>query len=136
MRGLLLPVIVLLGACGGTSSEPGEGSYSMVELNDSPLPYDDDPGCCVYLGGSLELDGSRYGIGIHFRNKINLIDTTFVERGRYDVTGEEIRFFMTEADFPLGLSHGVLVGDTVRVRFGGEGPGSDEQFRAVFQKNP
>jgi hypothetical protein len=129
---LTLVIALWLVAC---ASGPEEGDYALVRLNDAPLPYDHELGCCVYLSGSFVLSGEEYTAAIRFRNKNTSVETTFHERGDYDYAGPRLSFAPTAADFPFSLYNGMLTDDTLRLQFGGDGPGAADQFRAVFVRH-
>lgn len=116
----------------GCSSAPEEGQYTLVQLNAAPLPYDHELGCCIYLSGSFTLSDESYAVAISFRDKQTSEETTLHEQGDYSYPGPRLTFAPKAADFPFSLYDGMLEADTLRVRFGGDGPGAMDQFRAVF----
>jgi hypothetical protein len=128
----LLPAVLLVGGLAACASGPEEGSYALVQLNDAALPYDHELGCCIYLSGTFDLHSEQYRVSITFQNKQSLAESTLHERGEYSYPGPRLTFAPTAADFPFSLFDGSLTGDTLRVRFGGDGPGAMDQFRAVF----
>jgi hypothetical protein len=131
-----LVALVILAACGGEPSDPGPlaASYTLRQLNDSLLPYDHEGlGCCTYLSGDLELDGGAYTMGLMAHNRNTGVIFTAREWGTYVRAGSRVTFARDSFQIvPFLLDVATLSGDTLRVAFGGEGPGSPDQFRAVF----
>ena len=125
--------------CSDTTGPPAaadvEGVYQLVELNGELLPYDDQPhGCCIYTAGSLTIEPDRYELAISFRNKNNGMVATSGEFGSYRVDGRAITFDWAGGDFHHRLHDAQIEGDSIRLRLGGDAPGADDQFRAVFSK--
>jgi hypothetical protein len=85
------------------------------------------------LEGKLELDGGRYAAAITARNRNTSQVFTAMEWGTV-VHRESSLTFSPEsvAVTPLLLDAGTVSGDTLRVAFGGEGPGSADQFQALY----
>ncbi|MBA3497219.1 MAG: hypothetical protein M3Q93_07500 [Gemmatimonadota bacterium] len=128
-------------ACGGgDTAGPGvvEGSYTLRQLNDAALPYDHDgQGCCTYLAGTLLLDAAGYEFSLQSRNRNTALVFTATEWGKYAPQGSTVAFTADSfAEAPLGLDLGTVSGDSVRVLFGGEGPGSPDQFSGLFVPSP
>jgi hypothetical protein len=126
----------VLTACGDDASGPNtvEGSYTLHRLNDEPLPYDHEGlGCCTYLSGTLDLGAGSYVAALTARNRNTGLVFTATEWGTYQRETSSLAFLLDSVDItPLGLDAGTISGDTLRVAFGGEGPGSPDQFHAVF----
>src|SRR5688572_1284209 len=132
-RGLALTwVLLALTACTDDATGPSSpaGVYTLRRLNASPLPYDHEGlGCCIYLSGSLELDGGRYIVALAFENRNNGLVATAMEWGTYR-RPEASRIAFVRDSFlvaPLLLDVATVSADTLRLAFGGEGPGSPDQ---------
>lgn len=127
-------LLVAGAACGSTQPNPAEEVYRLQTLNESALPYDHEGlGCCVYLSGSLTLREGRYEMAITFRNRNSGLEYTAEEWGSYTLVQEALSFVgESYAVAPIGLDSGVLEGGGLRLTFGGEGPGSPDQFRAFL----
>jgi hypothetical protein len=127
-------------ACGNDASGPSaiEGVYTLRRLNDEPLPYDHEGlGCCTYLGGTLDLEAGSYAAALTARTRNTSLVFTAMEWGTYTLQASSLTFAPDSADVsPLLLDVGTVSGDTLRVAFGGEGPGSADQFHAVFVRGP
>jgi hypothetical protein len=129
-------------ACGDDSSGPAtedDGTYVLRQLNDSPLPYDHEGlGCCTYLEGRMELDRGRYEVAITFRNRNNGLVATIMEWGRTGPRPASRLAFAPDSFVvtPFLLDTATLAADTLRVEWGGEGPGSPDQFQALFVREP
>ncbi len=144
MRTLSKPVGWLIAgavfvACNGAVSGPGdiEGSYELRRLNGEPLPYDHEGlGCCTYLSGELLLEDGDYEISLTARNRNTTLVSTFTEEGEYARLATGLAFTPGPVVSPFGLATGTVTPDTVRLSFGGEGPGSSDQFQAVFVRMP
>ena len=136
----LLAMLVALAACGDGPSNPGPlaASYTLRQLNDSTLPYDHEGlGCCTYLSGDLELDDGAYAIGLTARNRNTGVVFTAREWGTYVRGGPTVTFTRDSFEiigFLLDVAR--LSDDTLGVSFGGEGPGSPDQFAALFVQAP
>jgi hypothetical protein len=133
-----LAIVVALAGCGTTDPSPIEDEYVLQTLNQSTLPYDHAGlGCCTYLSGGLELVDGRYAAFITARNRNTQAVFTATEQGTYAQQGTTITFardgFTVQ---PLLLDVGVVSDNRITVSFGGEGPGSPDQFHAVFVKAP
>jgi hypothetical protein len=129
-----------LGACGDDASGPStvEGVYTLRRLNEEPLPYDDEGlGCCIYLAGTLDLEGGSYAAALTARNRNTGLVFTAMEWGTYTLGASSLAFaWDSVAVAPLLLDAGTVSADTLRVTFGGEGPGSPDQFRALYVRGP
>ena len=142
LRGLVISLAFLgLLACGDDSAGPSadDGSYSLLQLNDSLLPYDHEGlGCCTYLDGRMELDRGRYEVAVTFRNRNNGLVATIIEWGRSAPQPSSRLSFRPDSFVvtPFLLDTAALAGDTLRVAWGGEGPGSPDQFHALFVRDP
>ncbi len=128
-------MVAAFAGCGDSSAPSAiEGTYQLTLLNGQELPYDQNGvGCCIYLSGFLELDGGNYTASITARNRNS--DTTFtaLEWGKYAREPFSLTFVLDSFDVsPLGLATGSVSADTARVGFGGEGPGSPDQFQGLF----
>jgi hypothetical protein len=127
-------------ACGDDASGPSaiEGIYTLHRLNDEPLPYDHGGlGCCTYLGGTLDLEAGSYAAALTVRNRNTDLVFTATEWGTYERQAFSLTFAPDSVDItPLILDAGTVSGDTLRVAFGGEGPGSPDQFHAVYVGSP
>jgi hypothetical protein len=130
----------VLTACGNDASGPSasEGVYTLHRLNDEPLPYDHEGlGCCTYLGGTLDLEAGSYAAALTARNRNTGLVFTAMEWGTYTQRATSLTFAPDSVDVtPLILDAGTASGDTLRVAFGGEGPGSPDQFHAVYVRGP
>jgi hypothetical protein len=129
-----------LAACGNDASGPSavEGVYTLRRLNDEPLPYDHAGlGCCTYLAGTLDLEGGSYAVALTARNRNTGVVFTAMEWGTYTLRSSSLAFALDSvAVAPLLLDVGTVSADTLRVAFGGEGPGSPDQFHAVYLRGP
>lgn len=127
-------------ACGNDPSGPSsvEGVYALHRLNDEPLPYDHEGlGCCTYLSGTLDLEAGSYTAALTARNRNTGLVFTATEWGTYQQRASSLTFALDSVDVtPLGLDAGTVSGDTLRVAFGGEGPGSPDQFHALYLREP
>jgi hypothetical protein len=136
----VIAALVVLHACGSDGSGPNgvEGNYVLRQLNQAPLPYDHEGlGCCTYLSGTLELDGGRYAAAITARNRNNGLVFTAKEWGSYTRSGSSLTFAWDSIDVAgLLFDAGTISGDSLRLAFGGEGPGSPDQFHAVYLRDP
>jgi hypothetical protein len=132
--------LLVLSGCGNDGSGPSriEGTYALRQLNQSPLPYDHEGlGCCVYLSGTLELDEGRYAAALTAQNRNNDLVFTASEWGSYTRSGSAVTFAWDSIDVAgLLLDAGTISGDSIRLVFGGEGPGSPDQFEAVYLREP
>jgi hypothetical protein len=135
-------VILVAGtaACGDGPGDPGlpVSVYSLRQLNDSTLPYDHEGlGCCTYLSGQLELDAQDYAISLTARNRNTGETFTAKEWGSYAANGAALTF-ARDSFLIIGFALDVATvsGDSLRVAFGGEGPGSPDQFDALFVRAP
>jgi hypothetical protein len=140
LRFLYTATVLIACACGGsTAPRDLEGTYTLVAENDQPLPSDPSApfGCCLTLSGSLTLTALTYDLRTSHRNKNNGISFDNSEQGTYARHGDTLSFVRTGGDgeFPYLLGPGTVStdGDTVRLLYGDEGPGSD-QIRATFQR--
>ncbi len=133
-------VLAAVYSCGTESTAPGPvaEAYALETLNESALPYDHEGlGCCTYLNGALQLLQGRYTVSLTFRNRNSGSVFTAIEWGKYTELLSALSFALDSfAVSPLGLDAGIASGNEVRVTFGGEGPGSPDQFRAVFVHLP
>jgi hypothetical protein len=133
-------LLAILAACSNDAPgpTPSEGAYALHELNGTPLPYDHDGlGCCTYLDGTLEMEGGRYAAAVTARNRNTSLVFTAMEWGTYGRRESALTFSPESvAVAPLLLDAGTLSGDTLRVAFGGEGPGSADQFQALYVLAP
>jgi hypothetical protein len=130
---------VVFAACNEEVSGPGEieGSYELRLLNGEPLPYDHGGlGCCTYLSGELRLEDGAYDISVTARNRNTTQVSTFTEQGEYGRLGSGLAFTPEPIGSPFGLATGTVAPDSIRLSFGGEGPGSSDQFQAVFVRTP
>jgi hypothetical protein len=127
-------------ACGGGPSDPTTpaNDYTLRQINDSTLPYDHEGlGCCTYLGGELSFDGPNYAMSVTAFNRNTGETFTPREWGKWVGSGSSISF-TRDSFFIIGFSLDVahLSGDTLRVNFGDEGPGSPGQFHGLFVRAP
>jgi hypothetical protein len=124
--------------CGGDSSGPTttDGIYQLRQLNGSALPYDHEGlGCCIYLSGTLDLEPEEggYAAAITARNRNNSQVFTAMEWGSVIRQGSALTFSPDSAAVEaIILDAGTISGDTIRLAFGGEGPGSPDQFHALY----
>jgi hypothetical protein len=129
-----------LAACGNDASGPSavDGVYTLRRLNDEALPYDHEGlGCCTYLSGTLDLEAGSYAAALTARNRNTGLVFTATEWGTYTRRASSLTFAPDSVDVtPLILDAGTVSGDTLRVAFGGEGPGSPDQFQAVYVRDP
>jgi hypothetical protein len=142
----LLPTLICtwvaatLAACGSETTQPTpiEGTFVLQTLNEATLPYDHEGlGCCTYLGGGLQLGQGRYAVSITARNRNTQLVFTATEWGRYSQQASALGFVRDSfALFPFLLDSGTAAADGIRIPFGGEGPGSPDQFRALFVRSP
>jgi hypothetical protein len=126
----------MLASCGNDVPGPSalDDVYTLHQLNGAPLPYDHEGlGCCTYLEGKLELDGGRYAAAITARNRNTSQVFTAMEWGTVVLRESSLTFSPESAAVtPLLLDAGSVSADTLRVAFGGEGPGSADQFQALY----
>jgi hypothetical protein len=126
-------------ACGSDSPGPNgtEGAFVLHELNGQPLPYDHEGlGCCTYLSGMVELDRGRYAATLTARNRNTTVVFTASEWGTYTEDASSLTFSLDSfAVAPLGFDRGTLSADTLRLAFGGEGPGSPDQFHGLYLRD-
>ena len=130
-----LSLLAAASACDSTQANPVEADYVLQSLNESALPYDHEGlGCCTYLSGELELEEGRYTMSLTFRNRNSGLVFTAIEWGRYSQPQPGLLSFSRDSSAvaPLGLDVGTLAGNGIEVTFGGEGPGSPDQFHAFF----
>jgi hypothetical protein len=133
--------LVGLLACGDDAAGPSadDGVYALRQLNGSPLPYDHEGlGCCIYLSGGLELDRGHYEIGVTFENRNNGQVATIREWGTYTRPGPARLGFARDSFLlaPFLMDVATVSLDTIRVAWGGEGPGSPDQFQALYVRGP
>ena len=135
-----LSVFAILAACSNDAPGPSaaEGAYSLRELNGAPLPYDHEGlGCCTYLSGTLELQEGSYAAAITARNRNTSVVFTAREWGTYVRQESALTFAPESVDVaPLLFDAGTFSADTLQVAFGGEGPGSEDQFQAAYVLEP
>lgn len=132
-------LFMLLIACDNDTPGPNgpEGVYALQELNGQPLPYDHEGlGCCTYLSGTVELDRGRYAATLTARNRNTTVVFTANEWGTYTQGASSLTFSLDSfAVAPLGFDRGTLSADTLRLAFGGEGPGSPDQFHGLYVRD-
>ena len=130
--------LAVVTACAGGPSAPGPAAtvYALRQLNDSTLPYDHEGlGCCTYLSGDLRLDAGDYAVSLTARNRNTGETFTAREWGGYVASGATLAFTADSfAVIGFRLDVATVTGDSLRVAFGGEGPGSPDQFRALFRE--
>jgi len=128
--------LATLTGCGEDVAGPEaiEGVYALRRLNGAPLPYDHEGlGCCTYLDGTLRLEGGGYAVSLTARNRNTSLVFTAMEWGKYAHEVSSLTFAPDSfVVAPLGLDVGTVSTDSVRVAFGGEGPGSPDQFQGLF----
>jgi hypothetical protein len=128
--------LAALAACGDDVSGPGaiEGVFALRRLNQEPLPYDHEGlGCCTYLSGTLDLERDGYAASLTARNRNTGLVFTAMEWGTYTRRASSLTFALDSVVVaPLLLDAGTVSADTLRVTFGGEGPGSADQFHALY----
>ena len=136
----LAVILVALTACGDDVSGPSdiEGVYQLRLLNGEQLPYDHEGlGCCTYLSGTFRLEGGGYELSITSRNRNTDLVFTATEWGTYVHQAASLMFAPDSADVaPLLLDVATISTDSLRVAFGGEGPGSPDQFQSLFVRSP
>jgi hypothetical protein len=130
--------LAAVAGCGSTQPTPVADVYALQTLNESALPYDHGGlGCCTYLNGELQLLEGRYAASLTARNRNTGVVFTAIEWGKYTDQFSTLKFVADSFRVaPLGLDVGVPDGGGLRVAFGGEGPGSADQFHAWFVKSP
>lgn len=140
-RRLLLAITAfttLAGCADGAGPSPSDGAYPLARLNDQPMPYDHEGlGCCTYLEGGLELANGRYAISLTARNRGTSEVFAVKEWGQAMARGPSLTFkpdSFQVIGFQLDVA--TVTGDSIRVAFGGEGPGSPDQFQALFVRAP
>jgi len=133
---ILIPCLAacVLACADSTSPVDVIGVYQLMELNGEPLPYDDQPGCCVYTHGELTITADGYEFAIGARNKNNGMVWTSTEFGTYSISGNSINFTWSGGDFHHRLYGAQIDGATITLYLGGDAPGAADQFRAVFRK--
>jgi hypothetical protein len=129
-------IAAVLAGCGSTQPGPVAEVYTLEALNESALPYDHQGlGCCTYLSGGLQLRDGEYAASITARNRNTQAVFTAIEWGKYTQQLSTVTFVRDSfAVQPLLLDVGTLSGAGLLVAFGGEGPGSPDQFHARFVK--
>lgn len=128
-------VLVALTACGDATGPVPQGTYVLAQLNGASLPYNHEVGCCIYLGGQIDLTVDHYAASIVARNRSTNTVFTVGEEGSYTQQGAVITFVMEHfTGQPLLMSTATVNGNVMRLAFGGEGPGSPDQFAARFEK--
>jgi hypothetical protein len=137
-RAGLTLLLAAAAGCGSSTGGSGEVTYDLRLLNGAALPYDHEGlGCCTYLSGTLSLEAGDYAMALTARNRNTSEVFTATEWGTYQQQGTALSFaFDSFAVAPIGLDAGTLSSDTLRVRFGGEGPGSPDQFQGLFVRGP
>ena len=130
----LRSILAALAACSSSEPDPVAALYDLRTLNQSALPYDHEGlGCCVYLGGTLELRTGRYTASLTARTRNTGLVFTATEWGKYTRQLQEIAFALDSfAVAPLGFDVGTLEEIGIEVAFGGEGHGSPDQFYGFF----
>lgn len=123
-------------ACGDTTAP--SGTYALTSLNGSALPYNDVNGCCIYDAATLAFEGATYTATMTFRNH-NVAGTFSVtESGTWAADSSGVVTFTRVSSDPPDLGFlfdtGTVHGKTLTVKFGGEGPGSPDQFSATFER--
>lgn len=141
LRGLGFLIVLGLLACGDDPTAPSsaDGLWSLRRLNGAPLPYDHEGlGCCNYLSGSMELTRGRYDAGITFANRITGQVASVVEWGTYAQPSPSRIVFARDSFVlaPMLMDVATVSADTIRVAWGGEGPGSPDQFQALYVREP
>lgn len=140
---LLLVCCALVAACADASGGPGElvGTYVLIEENGDPVPSDPSApfGCCLTLGGTLTLSATTYDLRTTHRNKNNGIEFENSEQGTWVLDGGRVVFTRTGGGgegFPYLLDAADVEdgGSTLVLRYGDEGPGSD-QIVAVYARD-
>ena len=133
-------LLVAAAACGDGPSDPGvtTGVFPLRQINDSTLPYDHEGlGCCTYLSGEFRLDVTGYTVALTARNRNTGQVFTAQEWGSYLAAGRSLTF-SPDSFVVIGFALDVatLSGDSLRVSYGGEGPGSPDQFDGLFVRAP
>jgi len=126
---------IVAAACGsGTQPNAGEETFALQTLNESALPYDHQGlGCCAYLSGDLKLADGRYTMSLTARNRNTGLVFTAKEWGTFTRQLSAVTFLPEGFEvIPFLLDVGVRTAHGLEVSLGGEGPGSPDQFRAVF----
>jgi|GEM_PF-4352249 len=133
-RAGLAVLLAVAAGCGSSTGSAGEVSYALRLLNGAELPYDHEVlGCCTYLSGTLSLEAGGYTVGFTARNRNTGEVFTAIEWGAYQQQGAALSFTADSfAVAPIGLDAGMIFGDSLRARLGGEGPGSADQFEGRF----
>ena len=117
------------------------GFYRLVSENGQSLPSDPSApfGCCLTLTGDLTLgDDLTYALRTSHRNKNNGLEFENSEQGTYVRRGRDLTFTRTGGGgvgYPYLLAPGRVSSDgqTVRLLYGDEGPGSD-QTSGIFRR--
>ena len=137
----LLPAALML-AFGGCTADANpstlDGTYMLVTENGHTLPTNPYApfGCCITLTGSLTLDCLSYDVRASYRNVNNGILFDNSEQGTFTREGDSLRFVRTGGGgqmFPYLLAAGVIDGNAIVLRYGDEGPGSN-QVEGVFRR--
>jgi hypothetical protein len=130
--------MTLAGCADEAGPGPSDGAYPLARLNDQPMPYDHEGlGCCTYLEGGLELAEGTYAISLAARNRNTSEVFALREWGKATARGPSLTFKPDSFEvIGLRLDVATLTGDSIRVAFGGEGPGSPDQFQALFVRAP
>lgn len=122
-------------ACSDSGTGPTTGvagEYVLVSLNEQALLYSDD-GCCIYVGGLLELQAHTYRISVTAVNpRISQDSFTEFEEGEYAVDGNVLRWTPQTGTVAFLMDIGQVDCSVITVPFGDEGPGSN-QFIARFR---
>lgn len=140
---ILLACCAFVAGCGDSPTGPGElvGTYMLIEENGDPVPSDPSApfGCCLTLSGTLTLSATTYDLRTTHRNKNNGIEFENSEQGTWVLDGGRVVFTRTGGGgegFPYLLDAADVEdgGGTLVLRYGDEGPGSD-QIVAVYARD-
>ena len=139
---LVALAMLALPGCGDANGPSSvTGFYRLVSENGQSLPSDPSApfGCCLTLAGDLTLgDDLTYALHTSHRNKNNGLEFENSEQGTYVRSGRNLTFTRTGGGgvgYPYLLAPGRVSSDgqTVRLQYGEEGPGSD-QIIGIFRR--
>lgn len=143
MRAVRVVVVMLAGlSCGGSVTDPGplSGTFVLTEENGQSLPADPFApyGCCLTRSGRLTLAATTYDLMTTHTNKNNGITFDNAEQGTYTRRGDVLTFTRVTgggAGYPYLLAPGTVSADgsSITLRYGDEGPGSN-QVSALYRR--
>jgi hypothetical protein len=113
----LIALVLVASSCGDDSTGPDGGTadsifgtYDLVTIDGSDLPWEDPQGLVMIVGGFMRLNADSTCV---FRLDLEIMGniTGFIESGTYTIDGSSIDFIFDSFD-PLS---GTLIGNTLTV---------------------